>query len=140
MTYRDQLIEDLKNIKIALEVKHGDVLCDMFEMDNLDRASLINFYGKVSVRNEHDTVYDLNVLSDVELEVFANEMEIPSRCDYLIVDSNNNWLSFGKNETEKVMEDELENLFNEIDLGTELILFKAKEMTKESVRKRVKKS
>ena len=43
-------------------------------------------------------------------------------------------------DTEKVMEDELENLFNEIDLGTELILFKAKEMTKESVRKRVKKS
>ena len=40
------------------------------ELNNLDRAKLIDYYGDVKVENEHGTVYDLEDLSTGELEIF----------------------------------------------------------------------
>jgi hypothetical protein len=47
--------------------------------------------------------------------------------DYLILDEDNNWLSTGKAETEKQLDDEIERLKTE-DAGRDLVVFKAPHM------------
>ena len=55
--------------------------------------------------------------------------------DYIIVDSYNNWLSFGKQETEKQIQSNLADVLASVAVGTEVKVFKATELIEESVRK-----
>lgn len=45
------------------------------ELDNLDRAKLVyDSHGRVVVKNEHGTQYDVSLLSDTEIKIFSENL------------------------------------------------------------------
>jgi hypothetical protein len=63
-TYIEQLFRQTRQIE-----------SEWFESDNLDEIKLIHIDGLVMVENEHGTIFDLDELSDIELDVISTNLE-----------------------------------------------------------------
>lgn len=121
MKRREKLIELINKTEIR---EIADI-----ELDNLDRAELVQGEEKVMVENEHGTVFGLEELSDTELECFAVLLGIKVTFDYLIVDEDNNWLSYGNQFNIDEIEQEVDELKKSYK-KEKVIVFYAKEMHK----------
>lgn len=93
MSRRDIIIRAINSTPITFSPK--------ITLDNLDKAELVVGENSVLIENEHGTRFELECLSDKELEIFAELLNIPTTYDFLIVDEENNWLSFGTGTTEE---------------------------------------
>lgn len=63
-TSRKDMIKYLKSLVLD---EHGSDKC---QLDNLDWAKLVSEDGNILVENEHSTRFDIEDLSDQELEIF----------------------------------------------------------------------
>ena len=99
------------------------------EADNLDEIWLtIDESGYPCIENEHGTQFPIEDLSENELDIFRTNLGIPLRYDYIIVDENNKWLSYGSQKSEQDIQSEIDNL--EVEKGTKIYVFVAKEFEK----------
>ncbi len=115
-------IERLRGLKIESPQ-------DKIQLDNLDLAWLVNVNGEVKVENEHGTVFELDELSESEIEVFEIEYSLPTLYDYVILNENNEWISYGNEASD-------EEILNDVNYnkktGIELRVIKAKKFIEET--------
>lgn len=111
MTYKEFLLGEIRateKSKFPIEII----------LDNLEEASIeMSAFGQVSVINEHGSVYGVEELSDKELQDVNLLLGNPLKYDYVIVNSNNEWLSFGRKETMEQMQIEFQKMREETNEG-----------------------
>ena len=116
MTHKEFLLEEIRatdKAKFPIEI----------ELDNLDMASIEkSAFGQVSVFNEHGSVYGIEELTDKELQDVNLLLGNPLKYDYVIVNSNNEWLSFGRKETMEQMQIEFQKMKDETNEGENIEL------------------
>ena len=116
MTHKEFLLEEIRatyKIKFPIEI----------ELDNLDKVSIEkSAFGHVSVFNEHGSVYGIEELTDKELQNVSLLLGNPLKYDYVIVNSNNEWLSFGRKETMEQMQIEFQKMKDETNEGENIEL------------------
>jgi len=123
MTRRKKMLANLRSTtQEAL-----DSIETKIELDNLDSASLIIEDGEVVVENEHGTTFDLDELTNVELECFHSILGYSNVFDYVILTKDNRWVASGFQETEKELEDTINELEDE-DLSN-LVIVRAEVLT-----------
>lgn len=121
MTQKQKYIELIRQTPLIFDT--------IIELDNLDKAKLVEKGRGIEVLNEHNTRYPLEQLSLSEIKAFCFNLNIEPRFDYLILTEDNEWVSTGAFSTQSDLDSEIKELKSEgAYKDYNFVVFKADEM------------